>query len=173
MTKRHTKKIYSFAAIAILAVALLLIYTMSKDNGGSELTKNDSLEIKFNKQGSLNFVSANDTSVMTTIDIEVADNDQLRARGLMYRKSIPSNAGMLFVFNREDYQSFWMKNTYIALDILYVNANKEIVTIHTNTAPLNERSYASTQPAMYVVEVNAGYCIQNGIKEGDFIDFEY
>ncbi|MPM60050.1 hypothetical protein SDC9_106897 [bioreactor metagenome] len=90
----------------------------------------------------------------------------------MYRKSLPADAGMLFVFDEEEIQGFWMKNTYIPLDMLFVNADNEIITIHTNTAPLKEWNYASTRPALYVVEVNAGYCAQKQITEGDKIIFE-
>ncbi len=89
----------------------------------------------------------------------------------MYRSSMPQNAGMLFLMPREDIQGFWMRNTYIPLDMIFVNGNKQIVTIHANTTPMNENSYISTAPALYVVEVNAGYCNKNKFKEGDKIDF--
>ncbi|HCB88353.1 MAG TPA: DUF192 domain-containing protein, partial [Porphyromonadaceae bacterium] len=118
------------------------------------------------------FLSAQNNDTLSVIDIEVADNNQRRARGLMYRKSLPADAGMLFVFDEEEIQGFWMKNTYIPLDMLFVNADNEIITIHTNTAPLKEWNYASTRPALYVVEVNAGYCAQKQITEGDKIIFE-
>ena len=117
-------------------------------------------------------MSAQNNDTLSVIDIEVADNNQRRARGLMYRKSLPADAGMLFVFDEEEIQGFWMKNTYIPLDMLFVNADNEIITIHTNTAPLKEWNYASTRPALYVVEVNAGYCAQKKITEGDKIIFE-
>ena len=117
-------------------------------------------------------MSAQNNDTLSVIDIEVADNNQRRARGLMYRKSLPADAGMLFVFDEEEIQGFWMKNTYIPLDMLFVNADNEIITIHTNTAPLKEWNYASTRPALYVVEVNAGYCAQKQITEGDKIIFE-
>ena len=64
-----------------------------------------------------------------------------------------------------------MKNTYIPLDMIFVNSAKEIVTIHPNTTPLLENSYYSTMPSLYVVEVNAGYCNVHHIKVGDRIDF--
>jgi uncharacterized membrane protein (UPF0127 family) len=64
-----------------------------------------------------------------------------------------------------------MKNTYIPLDIIFVNSEKIIVTIHPNTRPLKEWSYASTQPSLYVVEVNAGFCNRHHIRSGDRIAF--
>lgn len=173
MRAKRSKKTYIYTAVSIIAVALLVIYVMWNGDDKMSVAENESINIKFNKQGSLAFVSKESNDTISIIDIEVAKNDQERARGLMYRKSIPENAGMLFVFDYEDIQSFWMKNTYIALDMLFVNENKEIVTIHMNTSPMKEWNYASTAPSLYVVEVNAGYCVKNNIKEGDLISFEY
>ena len=167
--KKNNRSILIMAGVAILVVALIYMFVINKS---IEDFRSESMEIKFNKQAELAFVSAANDEVISEIDIEVADNDQLRARGLMYRNSLPENAGMLFIFEYEDIQGFWMKNTYIALDILFVNSNKEIVTIHANTTPLKEWNYASTEPALYVVEVNAGYCLKHNIREGDKIDFE-
>ncbi len=173
MGKRRTLLNILFSALAILAIGMSIKYIFSQRDESTTNLQTESMNIKFNKQGTLSFLSKDELTTISTIDIEVAANDQMRARGLMYRDSMPANAGMLFVFDREDYQGFWMKNTYIALDILFVNANKEIVTIHANTTPLSEQNYASTGLALYVVEVNAGYCMQNNIKEGDSIEFEY
>ena len=78
---------------------------------------------------------------------------------------------MLFIFPHEEMQSFWMRNTFIPLDILFVNANYEIVTIHRDTETTSDQSYPSTEKAQYVVEVNAGYCDKYMIKEGDRIVF--
>jgi hypothetical protein len=75
--------------------------------------------------------------------------------------------GMLFIFPQQRYQSFWMLNTMFSLDILFINNDKEIVTIHKNTTPLSEESYPSSEPAIYVVEVNAGFCDKHGINLGD------
>lgn len=173
MRAKRSKKTYIYTAASIIAVALLVIYVMWNGDDKMSVAENESINIKFNKQGSLAFVSKESNDTISIIDIEVAKNDQERARGLMYRKSIPEDAGMLFVFDYEDIQSFWMKNTYIALDMLFVNENKEIVTIHMNTSPMKEWNYASSAPSLYVVEVNAGYCVKNNIKEGDLISFEY
>ncbi len=173
MGKRRSLLNIIALAVVVVLVGLSLTYILSNKNKMENNEQNTSIKIKFNKQGSLDFLSQDKHDKISTIDIEVAADDQMRARGLMYRESLPSDAGMLFVFRIEDYQGFWMKNTYIPLDILFVNAEKQIVTIHPNTTPLSEQNYASTQPALYVVEVNAGYCFNNNIKVGDFIEFEY
>ncbi|MDD4014600.1 MAG: DUF192 domain-containing protein [Petrimonas sp.] len=165
-----SKKLLIIGFIAVVAVAATLFFLTQKED--TKITDGGAFEISFNKQGTLAFLSAQNNDTLSVIDIEVADNNQRRARGLMYRKSLPADAGMLFVFDEEEIQGFWMKNTYIPLDMLFVNADNEIITIHTNTAPLKEWNYASTRPALYVVEVNAGYCAQKQITEGDKIIFE-
>ncbi len=89
----------------------------------------------------------------------------------MYRTILPDTAGMLFIFENSELRSFWMKNTYIPLDIIYVNENKQIVTIHRHTKPHTEDSVLSYKNAMYVVEVNAGFCDKYNIEENDLISF--
>ena len=76
---------------------------------------------------------------------------------------------MLFIFSRQEYQSFWMRNTAISLDIIFVNSNNEIVTIHKNTNTFSDKSYPSTKPAIFVVEVIAGFTDKYGINVGDKI----
>lgn len=162
------KTIYILLAAAILGVAIVLFLPKKKD---TPIVNEKALNIPFQKKGELTFIDGETNDTLSVIEIEVADNDQLRARGLMYRSSIPENGGMLFIHDAEDIQSFWMKNTYISLDMIFINAQKEIVTIHAGTEPLKEWSYASTAPALYVVEVNAGYCTRNAIQLGDKIEF--
>ncbi len=126
---------------------------------------------RFQKEGELQFLSAEGRSLQT-IDIEIADNEMDQARGLMWRKSMEENQGMLFIMARQEEQSFWMLNTYIPLDIIFVNDQFEIVKIRTNTKPQSLDQITSERPALYVVEVNAGFCEKFGIKEGDTIRFE-
>lgn len=172
MKSKKKSKMGLILGILIVAVVVgTLIYVFSKKGNNSDTSQTESVDIPFNKQGSLAFLSADNNDTISTIDIEIADNNQRRARGLMYRKSLPADAGMLFIFDVEEIQGFWMKNTYIPLDMLFVNANNEIITIHANTTPMREWNYASTKPALYVVEVNARYCVQKNITEGDKIIF--
>jgi len=170
MNTMKSKKSLIIGIAAAVAIAATLFFLTKKEE--TPATDEGAFEISFNKQGSLAFLSAKDNDTLSVIDIEVADDNQRRARGLMYRKSLPADAGMLFIFDTEEIQSFWMKNTYIPLDMLFINAYNEIITIHANTTPLKEWNYSSTQPALYVVEVNAGYCVRKNIAEGDKIIFE-
>lgn len=126
-------------------------------------------EPEFKKEGTLSFLSHTDT--LKTIDIEIADTYEERNRGMMHRSSMEHDKGMLFVFDGEEEQSFWMKNTKMSLDIMYVNANREIVSIYKHTQPYSTTSIPSMRPAQFVVETSAGFCDKFGIKEGDRIVF--
>lgn len=168
--RKNSRNIY-LAVLLVIAIGLVL-FLLRKSNSDTEvISQSESLDIPFKKQGELLFISQQNNDTLAIIDIEVADDNQSRARGLMYRRTLPENAGMLFLQDREEMQSFWMKNTYISLDMLFVDANKEIVTIHANTTPLKEWSYASTKPSIYVVEVNAGFVNRHSISTGDKIAF--
>ena len=103
--------------------------------------------------------------------VEVADDDDERTRGLMFRKNLSRDAGMLFIFYNEEPQTFWMKNTLIPLDMIFINSTLKIVDIKENVPPCIQGEecplYPSREPAQYVLEVNAGFVQRNGIKIGD------
>jgi len=129
-------------------------------------------EPRFIKEGELFFQSASSGKSISKIDIEKAENDIERAQGLMFRKSMPEDQGMFFVMDNNEQQSFWMHNTYIPLDIMFVDENGVITTIHENAKPLNDNSLPSNGPAKFVVEVNGGYAKAHGIKVGDKISWQ-
>lgn len=108
---------------------------------------------------------------ITRIDAAVADDDRKRAAGLMNVRSMEDNQGMIFLFDREQPRSFWMMNTFLSLDIIYVNAEMEIVRIHRYTTPFSQEGILSERPAKYVVEVKAGFTVVHDINEGDTITF--
>ncbi len=172
--KKGLKKRFYQVVVLIVAAAFILFFIypnnfMNNENNGKEkLSGYNSFE--FAKEGELTFSNA-DGKFITQIDIEIADDNNRRTTGLMYRNEMGKNQGMFFIFPNESYQSFWMRNTVLPLDILFVNSKNEIVTIHKNTIPFDESSYPSTKPAMYVVEVNAGFTDQYNIKSGDKISW--
>jgi len=125
----------------------------------------------FRRDGTLSFIEAASLKNIATIDIEIADNHEERMMGLMYRDTMHINHGMLFIFDTEEPQSFWMRNTYIPLDIIYANSSRKIVKIHHNTKIKSDDPIPSEKPSIYVVEVNGGFCKQYNIKEGDIIKF--
>ncbi|MDP3148745.1 MAG: DUF192 domain-containing protein [Ignavibacteria bacterium] len=160
------KKIYyAIAAIVVVAVFIITFIIPSSTSQKSEET-----EYTFMKEGSLTFTDSLNNPI-TTIDIEIADTDDDRQNGLMYRKSMEINQGMLFIFPVQEMQSFWMRNTYTPLDMIFANADKKIVTFHKNTKILSDQSYASTEPAQYVVEVCAGFSDKYSLKIGDKINW--
>lgn len=113
----------------------------------------------------------NGRDTVSTIRAAVADTENKRNLGLMDVYDLPSDAGMIFLFDNEEPRSFWMKNTPLSLDIIYINSDRQIVRIHQNTTPFSERQIPSEQPAQYVVEVNGGYTVNHDIREGMYVDF--
>jgi uncharacterized membrane protein (UPF0127 family) len=100
-----------------------------------------------------------------TVVAEVAATNDERAEGLMYRDEVPDGTGMLFVFQNSEVRSFWMANTYVALDIAYMDANYTVVDIIA-MEPLVTDSYPSQAPAMFALEVRQGWFEQEGIAIG-------
>jgi len=128
------------------------------------------MEPQFAKEGSLVFLTATKDTLML-VDLEIADNEQERTQGMMYRSSMSYDRAMLFIMQYEREQSFWMRNTKMSLDIMYVTSDLEIVTIYKHTQPFSESPIPSFKKAKYVVETAAGFCDKFGIKEGNFIEF--
>ena len=101
--------------------------------------------------------------------LEIAADDESRARGLMFRTSMAADRGMLFVFEQAEPQSFWMRNTKIPLDIMYFGADGKLVSTSANTPPCRTAScpsFPSEGPARYVVELNAGSAAKLGLSKG-------
>ena len=105
---------------------------------------------------------------------EIADDDNERAIGLMNRSSLAEDRGMIFIFDDEKQRSFWMKNTLMPLDMIFIDSNGTIVDI-TTMQPCKSlfcESYRSKEPAQYVLEVNAGFAEEHGVKIGDFVEIK-
>lgn len=139
---------------------------------GTSITTTADKGPQFKKEGVLYFLSKVNNDTLRQIDIELAANDEERAQGLMDRKSMTDTQGMLFIFPHAEEQSFWMKNTYISLDIIYIDEKKEIVSVQKYTTPLSEESLPSFKKAQYVLEVNAGFCDKYHIAYGDKITYK-
>ncbi len=99
--------------------------------------------------------------------VEMAQTDSERERGLMYRRFLPGDRGMLFDFKREAPVMFWMKNTYIPLDMIFISRAGVVTSIAANAEPLSERLIPSGGPCYGVLEVNAGVAASIGLKPGD------
>lgn len=162
----NKKSILIIVCLVLAVIALLVYFTVLK----KEKPVVEPFEPKFRKEGTLAFLTPTD-DIIKTIDIEVANTDFKRAQGLMWRRSMAENQGMLFLFPNPEFQSFWMKNTYISLDIIYVGADRRIVNIAKNTTPFSEEGVPSEGLAQFVVEVVAGFSDKYGIKAGDKIEY--
>ena len=99
--------------------------------------------------------------------IEVMRTDEERAKGLMYRRYMAADRGMLFDFKTEQTVNMWMKNTYIPLDMIFISRNGTVTHVAADTEPLSERIISSHGPAFAVLEVNAGIAAKIGLKIGD------
>jgi uncharacterized protein len=102
--------------------------------------------------------------------VELATNDAERTQGLMFRKELPEGRGMLFDFEREQPVSFWMHNTYIPLDMIFIRSDGRILRIAENTEPLSDRLVPSGGPVRAVLEVIAGTARRLGIEAGDRVE---
>lgn len=99
--------------------------------------------------------------------VEVMRTDEQRARGLMFRRHMPADRGMLFDFKTEQRVMMWMRNTYIPLDMIFITRTGIVVNVAEDTEPLSERTIPSAAPAYAVLEVNAGVARRIGLKPGD------
>jgi uncharacterized membrane protein (UPF0127 family) len=160
----------------LVALVLLAGIIPACNNAEKTKSKKDSgtihtYEPKFKKEGELAFLNSDKDSIGINIDIELAITDEEQSYGMMYRKSVPENTGMLFLRKREERQSFWMRNTYVPLDIIYIRADSSIVSVVENAVPLNDMSLPSDGPALFVLEVAGGFCAEKGIMAGYHIRF--
>ena len=146
---------------------LLLIFGC-KEEAKSVVTP---IKIEFKKEGNLTIHNSLTDSIIANFDIEVADDEYQRQTGLMHRQSMKDNQAMLFIFDNVEFRSFYMKNTLIPLDIIYIDESKKIVSIQKNAKPMDESSLPSKVPAKYVLEINGGLSDQLNIVEGDSIVF--
>ncbi|MFD2543630.1 DUF192 domain-containing protein [Lacinutrix gracilariae] len=129
------------------------------------------IEIPFKKEGSLTIYKAATDSIVTQLDIEIADTDYDIQTGLMYRNAMQEKQGMLFVFPTMRERFFYMKNTRIPLDLIYLDHNKHIVSFQENATPFDETSLPSRVPAQYVLEINAGLAQKWLLDVGDRIQY--
>lgn len=148
---KKTLLLFIFAALLII----LPIYVKQKEDSKAAFPTGN---IKFlTKNGEKNFF------------IEIAEEKHEQKKGLMFRKQLDENSGMLFVFEDQMRISMWMKNTYIPLDMVFIDSSLKVVEIVRNTNPLSEKIISSREPARYVLEINAGMAEKSGLNIGDSV----
>jgi uncharacterized protein len=141
--------------ILITLFVVLVIFGLAAINFGNKSSSNHSITLP------------NDSK----IEVEIADTKAKHALGLMYRQHLPENTGMLFIFDKKAKHVFWMKNTLLPLDVIWMDENMQIVDITENVHPCKEgevcQSFMPMQPAKYVLEVNGGFSDRHDVQVGD------
>ena len=127
-------------------------------------------DVPFRQDGTLTFLR-DGGGVLTTIAVEIVETPADRQRGLMFRRSMPEQSGMLFIMDREEEQTFTMENTYVPLDMIFVSADSSVVDVAERTRPL-EQLVTSEAPAKYVIEVRAGFADRHGITDSTRIAWQ-
>lgn len=151
-------KIIILATLALVIAFLALMFTVPSAHNFS-----------VNREGLVTFLGLSGPAVL---HVELADSPQEHSQGLMYREQLSPGEGMLFIFEGDSLRSFWMKNTLIPLDMIFINSSLGIVSVHKDVPPCATPScptYGSGSPAMYVVEANAGFSSAFGIKPGQSV----
>ncbi|WP_296317219.1 DUF192 domain-containing protein [Winogradskyella sp. UBA3174] len=154
---------------ALVTTVLLSVISCKEDK---PLKSEDKIVLSFKKEGVLTINKAVTDSIVKTLDIEIADNEYETQTGLMYRTKLEANRGMLFIFPDVQMRSFYMKNTKIPLDIIYIDKNKTIISFQKNAQPFDETALPSDAPAKYVLEINGGFSDEWQLEIGDHIDFD-
>ena len=122
---------------------------------------------------SYSYVEIESDNKIIKVNVEIADDNEERTKGLMFREYLGENEGMLFVFDDAQIRTFWMKNTKIPLDIIFISEDLEIINIKQAEPCINDhcRVYSSEGNAKYVLEVNRGFSERNGINSGNKLVF--
>jgi len=116
-------------------------------------------------------ISASDGTKRAAVHVELATTPGQRTFGLMYRAHLDEDAGMLFIFPAAEPLKFWMKHTEIPLDMIFADSTGVVVGIVANATPYSERPVGPDAPALYVLEVNGGFCARHGVRAGDKMSF--
>jgi len=153
----------------IVASCFTFVFNCKDDKSSIKETQ---VVVEFKKEGTLSIKKANTDSIVKTLDIEIAESDYEIQTGLMYRTQMEAHQGMLFIFPDAQLRSFYMKNTKIPLDIIYIDAEKTIVSVQKNAQPFNEASLPSGAAAKYVLEIYGGLFDDWQLEVGDSIDFK-
>lgn len=152
--------------ILVLLIAFAAGSCSPPEEPPADLSATES-DITFRDDGTLNIFRNEQT--IRTLTIEIADTDEARQKGMMERTSFPPDTGMLFLMEQEQVQQFWMGNTPLSLDLIFIGTNYQVVDIAKEAQPYSPEPIISRVPALYVLEVPGGFADVNGIVEGDEI----
>jgi uncharacterized membrane protein (UPF0127 family) len=152
----------------LLLIALSFVYGCKKEAATPTV---EAPKYAFRNDGSLDIV-AKDGSIKGSFKIEIVEKEEEVMRGLKYRESMEPDQAMLFIFAKPDYYDFWMQDTYLPLDMLFIGSDETIFQIEENAKPFSEERISPTQVNNYVLEINAGIAKQMNIQTGDKISWK-
>lgn len=166
-----------FLAASLLGLVLAACSTQSREPSSAAAPTQPTSPVTASsdataKQAPRAKVVLNGSQGERVVTVEVVSSPRAVERGLMYRQHLPIDEGMLFLMGEEDVQSFWMRNTLIPLDIIFIDKHFKIVGISENAEPRTETSRTVGKPSSYVLEVNGGWSAQNGIGTGTTVKFD-
>ena len=156
----------SLLIITLICTALLL--GACKKDSSKESPEH---KYAFRKDGTLQIHSPQG-ELKAELDIEIAEKEADLARGLKFRDKMLDTQGMLFIFKQIDYHSFWMQDTYLSLDMLFIDSDFKIINIAKDTPPFSEEMISPTSPNLYVLELLAGSTDKYNLKEKDIISWQ-
>ncbi len=165
--RQRNSTIVTLGNALVLTLCLAVIGCTNTEDSNPPTDQN----IEFRPDGVLDFIRP-DSSLIQRVVIEIAEDTAARNQGLMYRRTMAERMGMLFIFPGQASRSFWMLNTPLSLDILFVDPDGRIINIVKGTTPFSKDPILSTEPAQYVVEVRAGFTNKYKIAPGDLISWE-
>lgn len=135
----------------------------SKDNGSNVANELTALS----DSDTIELTAINNSNEEITVSLEVAESDSKKAYGLMNRTQLGEDRGMIFIYDSEANRTFWMKDTLIPLDIIFLNSELEIINIEPAKANQTSERYRSQEPSQYIIEMNRGWAESNNISSGD------
>lgn len=155
-----------------LLLFLIGLGSACKESTSSNSTSVKRAKIEFKKQAEMSLFNE-ESEPLTQLDLELAETAYEQETGLMYREKMNDHQGMLFIYQDERPRpSFYMKNTKIALDLIYLDKNFKVVDFNLNARPLDEKLLSSKQPSMYVLEVNVGFVENHNVELGSIAEFK-
>lgn len=157
-----SKKVVIFAIAIVVIISIVAIHL---DN----LIKERNFPLPNYKKGAV-LIEKTDGEIIR-FNVEIAETEEQMRRGLMFRRSIPPDYGMLFLFKKPERAGFWMKNTFIPLDIIFIRPDGTISSISNNTKPFDENVILSKEEVLSVLEIKGGESANRGIKEGNRVTY--
>jgi len=162
------KKINRYSLILFVSLIGLAFATACKSSDNNKNKNNQNPTFDYSHP--LSFTNDQD-SVLAKVKVAIADTPEKRDAGLMNVTQMNENNGMLFIFKKPQPLSFWMANTPLPLDIIFIDKDHKVIRIYHSTTPYSKNELSSGSPAQYVVELNGGFCVNHDITEGMKVKF--